>query len=130
MPILSKDKFWDLYKDVPQDIKDLLFSEETGNIIEEICQEHKCPERFDSLLDCVSQALLGLIHPGELEETLINDLKFDKTQAKKLSQKINRLIFFPVKQSISLLNQEESKTIPQKEKPASTGEDKYREAIE
>jgi hypothetical protein len=135
---ITKEQFWKLYSKLPQDLKDALFAEETGNNIYEICKRNEVEENLGEIVDLVGQVLLGLLPPNEFQETLEKELKLERERAKKISQEIYRFIFYPVKASLEELYKIEIAapaqpkiTPPPGEKPISPPKkDIYREPIE
>ncbi|OIO46007.1 MAG: hypothetical protein AUJ31_02685 [Parcubacteria group bacterium CG1_02_39_15] len=139
----TSEQFWKLYEKLPQELKDALFAEETGNNIYEICERNGISENLDQIVEYVGQVLVGVLPPDELPETLEKEIKLEKEVAKKVSQEINRFIFYPVKTSLEELYKIEIAPIagtpvrppPRKkieaEKPEKPErEDVYREPIE
>lgn len=135
----TPEQFWELYKKLPQELKDALFAEETGNNIYEICKRNEIEENLDEIVDLVGQVLLGVLPPEEFQETLEKELKLEKELAKKVSQEIHRFIFYPVKTSLEEIYRIEiappakpTKIIPPPEEkpPAPPSKDIYREPIE
>jgi hypothetical protein len=139
----TSEQFWKLYEKLPQELKDALFAEETGNNIYEICQRNKIEENLKEIVEFVGQVLLGILPPEEFQETLEKELKIKKDLAKKVAQEINRFIFYPVKPVLEKLYKMEIKpsekpvekpkieAAPEEEKaPTPPRKDIYREPIE
>lgn len=99
----TREKFFKLFKNLPPEIQEMLSAEETSNNIYEICKKNGTEEKLDEIVEYVSQVLLGVLPPEEFQETLEKESKFKKELAKKVSQEINRFIFFPVKESLAAL---------------------------
>jgi hypothetical protein len=133
----TKEQFWKLYRKLPPELQDALFAEETGNSIYEICKRNEVSENLDKIVDLVRQVLMGFLPPGEFQETLEKELKLKKDVAKKVTQEINRLVFYPVKSDLEKLYKIEiappaqmKVSPPVSEKPPiPSGEDVYREAV-
>ena len=135
----TSEQFWKLYENLPQELKDALFAEETGNAIYDICKRNGAEENLDQIVEYVGQVLVGVLPPEELQEILEKEVKLEKEVAKKVSQEINRFIFYPVKSSLEELYKIEISppakptgiTPPPEEKPsAPPRKDVYREPIE
>jgi len=135
----TSEQFWKLYEKLPQELKDALFAEETGNNIYDICKRNEIEENLEQIVDYVGQVLVGVLPPEELQGVLEKELKLEKEIAKKVAQEINRFIFYPVKSSLEELYKIEIApsakptgiTPPPEEKPsAPSGLDVYREPIE
>lgn len=134
-----KEEFWKLYQKLPQELKDALFAEETGNNTYEICKRNEIEENLDDVVDLVGQVLVGVLPPSEFQETLEKELKLKKEVAKKVAQEINRFIFYPVRASLEELYKVPvvsppavpKVTPPPEEKPPTPpGKDIYREPVE
>lgn len=135
----SSEQFWKLYEKLPQELKDALFSEETGNNIYEICQKNEIEDNLDEVVEYVGQVLVGVLPLEEFQEILEKELKIKKDTAKKVAYEINRFIFYPVKPCLEEFYKME---ITPKEKPIEEvkveekkpkippSKDVYRESIE
>ena len=143
----TSEQFWNLYEKLPQELKDALFAEETGNNIYEICQRNEIEDNLNQIVEYVSQVLVGVLAPEDFQEILGKELKLKKEVTKKVAQEINRFIFYPVKPALEQLYEvkvtspektlektlekpsEQAKTEEEKPK-ASPKKDAYRELIE
>ncbi len=134
----TSEQFWKLHDKLPEELKDALFAEETGENIYDVCKRNKILENLNSIVECVGQVLVGVLPPGDLKETLDKELKLKKGIAKKVTQELNRLIFYPVKNSLNELYEIETTastkpkaTVSVEEKPSiSPRKDAYKESIE
>jgi len=70
----TSEQFWQLYKKLPQELKDALFAEETGNNIYEICKRNEIEENLEEIVDYVGQVLLGVLPPEDFQKTLEKEL--------------------------------------------------------
>ncbi len=135
----TQEQFWKLYEKLPQELKDAVFAEETGNNISEICERNKAEENLGDIVDYVGQVLVGVLPPEEFQKVLEKEIGLGKETAKKIAQEINRFIFYPVKPSLEQLYKIE---ITSSEKPTETttesapkpetppDKDTYREPVE
>ncbi|MFQ6049462.1 MAG: hypothetical protein ACE5J0_00235 [Candidatus Paceibacterales bacterium] len=135
----TREQFWKLYKKLPQELKEAVFSEETAENIWDVCSRNGIEdERVPEIARYTGRVLLGIIPPDEFQKTLEKELKLEKGVAKKVAQEINRFIFFPVKNSLEELYKIEitppakmKVAPPPEERPAEpVKEDVYREPIE
>jgi hypothetical protein len=149
----TSEKFWKLYETLPQELKDAIFSEETGNDIHDVCQNNDTTEHIDGIVDMVGQVLVGMLPAENFQEEIEKELGIEKDIAKKIAQEINRLIFYPVRPALEVLygvsSEEKKKTfIPQKtiktavpaepeeeiaendQEPIQKSPDTYRESLE
>jgi len=134
----TSEQFWKLYEKLPQELKDALFAEETGNNIYEVCKRNEIADNLEEIVEYVGQVLVGVLPPEEFQKTLEEELKLEKDLAKKIAQEINRFIFYPVKPCLEELYKIEIAppakpkiTPPPEEKlPAPPAKDIYRETVE
>ena len=99
----TSEQFWKLYDKLPQELKDALFAEETGENIYDICKRNEISENLDSIVEYVGQVLVGVLPPDDFRETLEKELKLEERIAKKITQELNRFIFYPVKSNLEEL---------------------------
>lgn len=105
---------WELYKKLPEEVKEMLSAPETAETMNDICERFNIPDDKASVLtELVGQTLLGVLPPDEFQEALEEDVKLEKDVAKKVFHEINRFIFYPVKSSL-----EEVYRVPIKPPPA------------
>jgi len=136
----KKEQLWKLYEKLPEELKEAVFAEETANNIDDICTRNGIEDnRISEIARYTGRVLMGVLPPEDFQETLEKELKLEKDLAKKVSQEINRFIFYPVKASLEELYKIEIAppakptgiTPPPEEKPpVPPGEDIYRESIE
>ena len=100
----TKEKLWKLYEKLPEELKEAIFSEETADSIWDICTRNGIDdERISEVARYTGRVLMGLLAPDELTEILERELKLEKERAKRISQEINRFVFYPVKASLEEL---------------------------
>jgi hypothetical protein len=136
----TKEELWKLYKKLPSELKDAIFSEETADHIHDICVRNEIEDkRISEIALYTGRVLMGILPPEEFQKTLEIELKLELDIAKKVAQEINRFIFYPVKTSLEELYKTEivppvqptKVTPPPEEKtPTPSGKDVYRELIE
>ncbi len=153
----TSEQFWKLYEKLPQELKDALFAEETGNNLYEICQRNEIGENLEDIVSLVSQVLVGVLASEDFQITLEKEVGLEKDTAKKVAQEVNRFIFYPVKPALEQLykigaspgeetaektmkrpetkpevgNSSFAKASEDKEKPETpTTKDSYRETVE
>ena len=146
MPKYSEKQLWDLFNKLPNDLKDAIFSEDTANNVSSICQRYEIEDkRISKIAKLAGNSLMGLLPPDELQDSLEKEVGLDPEIAKKVSQEINRFIFYPVKETLSSFyeieftpggkimklspEKKEKKRIKSAKKEPST-KDIYRESIE
>lgn len=98
----TKEQLWKLYKKLPEELQEVIFSAETAENIWNICEKNNI-EAVSSVAKYVGNVLVGVLPPEEFQEVLEKDLKIKKETAKKVAQEINRFIFYPVKPALEEL---------------------------
>lgn len=140
----SKDQLWKLYEKLPEELQEAIFSGESADNIDGICARNGIDNLTAEVAKYTGRVLMGILPPADFQQTLEKELKLEGSVAKKVSQEINRFIFFPVKENLDSLYkieapvgqetpsklQEETTLVPepQPEKPLKS--DAYREPIE
>lgn len=100
----SEKQLWGLFKVLPDELKDAIFSEDTANNISSICQRHEIEdEKVSKIAELVGNSLMGLLPPDEFQNSLEKEVNIDPEKAKKISQEVNRFILYPVKESLTSL---------------------------
>ncbi len=122
----TSEQFWKLYEKLPQELKDAVFSEETGDNIYEICQKNGIEEDLDEIVEYVGQVLVGVLPPEDFSEALEKDLGLKKEVAKKVTQELNRFVFYPVRPALEELYKIETTPPPKVEE----GESSFAKATE
>ncbi|MBI2123695.1 MAG: hypothetical protein HYU04_00360 [Candidatus Wildermuthbacteria bacterium] len=138
----TKEQFWKLYEKLPQELKDALWAEETGDAIYEVCQKYKTTKHLQDISWLAGQVLVGLVLPQEFSAE-IQKLGIAKKSTEMIAREINRLVFYPVKPALEQLHRMEievtAKIVTPKPEEAETTEEKpeepkrddtYREPIE
>ncbi|MBI2574087.1 MAG: hypothetical protein HYV78_01695 [Candidatus Wildermuthbacteria bacterium] len=115
MPITPKE-FWKLYETLPQELKDAVFSEETGDIIYAACQRNDIMPLLPIVTDAVGEVLLGMLPFNEFEKKLTT-LTISPEKAKRVALEISRHLFVPNREAIAALHipQEQEKGLSAKE---------------
>ncbi len=94
----TKEELWKLYKKLPEELKETVFSETTANNIFNICARNGIEDdRTSKIARFVGHVLIGLLPPDEFQETLEKELRLEVDPAKKVAREIFRFIFYPVK---------------------------------
>jgi len=114
----TSEQFWKLYEGLPQELKDVIFAEETGNIIYETCKKNGIAEGLEKIVDCVGQVLVGVLSFNDFQKTLEKELEIDEETAQKVAREIHRFIFYPVKTALEELYKTEITGVPTAVKPS------------
>ncbi|MDI6591505.1 MAG: hypothetical protein QME61_00985 [Patescibacteria group bacterium] len=128
----TREQFWKLYEKLPPELKEAVFSEEIAENIWNICERNEVDE-ISEVARYVGRVLMGILPPDEFQTTLEKEIKLKKEKAKKITQEINRFIFYPLRPYLEKIYKIEiappvkMEVAPLKEKPK---RDIYREPIE
>ena len=117
--IYSKEQLWEMYKKLPEQIREAMSSEEMSDAISEICQKNNISvEDSSSISNIINEVLFGILLAGDFQKTIETELGLKKDAAKKISQEIDRFVFSPIS-AVS------GKTLPieKKEEPAKTAKE-------
>ncbi len=133
-----KEELQKIYEDLPEDLKEALFSEDAAQKISDICAQNGVEKENGLVSKLVGYALLGLLPPDEFEKTLAEELKLDNDVAKNVAKEIMASVFYPVKESLEALykikmekpEKQIEKQTPRKTPTKIRGKDTYRESIE
>lgn len=93
----KKEKFWEIYRNLPVELRETLFADETGDYLRGICQRAGIAEELDKISDYVRQVFLGTLPPENFEITIKKDLNLELETAQKVFREIDRLIFDSVR---------------------------------
>ncbi len=94
MLTISKQQLYNRYDSLPQELKDLFFSEEADGFLSTIGEEHHLSDEKISLLATnVGDVILGFIHPDDLAKYITADLGVDARLAQALATEIEKKIF-------------------------------------
>lgn len=100
----SRDQLWELYEMLPNELKTLIFSEETTNKIEEICKRYGIEDekQASGVAKYTGRVLLGILPPEDLEKE-IEKLGAKREVAKSVSLEIKNSVFAGVKESLAVI---------------------------
>ncbi|OHA63989.1 MAG: hypothetical protein A2940_00175 [Candidatus Wildermuthbacteria bacterium RIFCSPLOWO2_01_FULL_48_29] len=102
-PQYNQDEMWKIYEKLPEELKQAVFSAENADHTFSICERYginECP-KVASLIGLV---LMGVMLPRNFEGALAKEMGLDNDTAQRVSQEVNRFIFYPVKQQLEQLH--------------------------
>jgi len=144
MPITkeyTKEEFWKIFETLPEELQKAIVSEETADIILNICEKNEIiDEKISEIGRYIGRVLFGIIKPAELQKVLEEKIRLNTETAEKIASEADSLIFSKVRDELNNLdkiNVEEIKK-PGRETPlvskgkptTSKNGDVYREPIE
>ncbi|MDP3981982.1 MAG: hypothetical protein Q8P70_00280 [bacterium] len=117
----SKDETWKIYKTLPQELQEAMFSEETADHIFKACERSDVNE-VSKVAYYTGLVLLGLVLPADFQSVLQKEIGLPKKNAQDVAQEIQRFVFFPVRRYIQELHGEVAQEKPGRQiTPASPG---------
>ncbi len=135
---LSREEFLELYNDLPKELQDAMESDKTVTTTERLIDQQDLDnDQAAALVDLIGDSLMGLLPPSEFEGAL-KKRGIPEEKAKKIKEAVSRFVFYPVKETLSNLYEEdvESDKVEGDEKQEKRGpkkkstKDRYRESIE
>lgn len=146
----NEEQYWNLYENLPPELQEIIFSNETAENIFNICVKNGVEDgnTISEISKFVGQVLMGLIPPEEFQATIELELNLNSKIAKNISRDIEAFIFIPIKPILAKLyektkeetikksptenNEKEIKKIEEtkKEETKENKKDFYREPIE
>ena len=89
------------YDDLPEDLKDAIFSVDTTSLVNMIGKKHGLAiDKIGDLANETGMVMLGVTHPNEFIANLAERLDVDKEKARAIAQEINEQIFKKVRESL------------------------------
>ena len=90
-----------MYDNLPEDLKDVIFGLEMNEIVEKIGRENQLNiEQIGDLANETGMVMLGVTHPNEFIGNLADRLEIDKEKARAIAQEINEQVFKKVRESL------------------------------
>jgi hypothetical protein len=99
----TKEQYWKIYDQLPQALKEVVFSNETAEHIFTACERNGVQEMSKVAAE-VGNVLMGVILPSDFQQALEKDVGLKLPVAQAVAQGINRFVFFPVKQQLEELH--------------------------
>lgn len=125
----SKEELWKIYNALPFDLQNAIFSEDTAESIDNICQICKI-ENVALAAKLVGRTLMGLLPPKDFIKIAKQELNLEDERAKQFEMHVQHYIFNPVADDLELIYETEKEM---QEKIKETGiknrKDSYREPI-
>lgn len=129
MTAVTKEQLHTLYKNLPQDIREVYSSEETTNTLEAIGKKHNL--HVDMLGELVSETgyvLVGATRPENYVENLTKRLAVEKEKARAIADDVNKEVFQSIRESLKKIHELKKKdrvSTPQKDAGVVKTEEEY-----
>ncbi|MBL7142389.1 MAG: hypothetical protein ISS83_01920 [Candidatus Pacebacteria bacterium] len=148
----TQEELLKLYENLPEELKRAMLGIDTSDHIWDICERYELYE-VSKVAKLVGDVLLGILMPENFQTELEKSLNIEKETAQKVTQEINRFIFYPVRPILERLHEikvapeqkptakpiateeteekiETEKPIEQEKPSTPSSQDTYRESIE
>jgi len=90
-----------MYDNLPEDLKDSIFSVDTTSVVNEIGRKYGLAiDKIGDLANETGMVMLGVTHPNEFIGNLADRLEIDKEKARAIAQEINEQVFKKVRESL------------------------------
>jgi len=134
---INSENFWELYEKLPEKIQNILFDESVGLNLDKICRRHHIEEKFDELMNLITQSLMGFLPVDMIEDAIIRKVGLKKEVAEEINRELNGFVFIRVKDELNklygetmIVSEAEKKIKSEVEKKDVITQDAYREKIE
>jgi len=94
----SDEQLNTLYKKLPKELLDAVYSEETAEIIGNACEQYGIEDaRVSAIAKYAGQVLTGLLLPSEFEDAIRKNVELPEVLVKPIASEISRFVFYPQK---------------------------------
>src|SRR3990167_1185834 len=101
MKNFTEEQIAQMYDNIPEDLKDVIFGLEMNEIVEKIGRENQLNiEQIGDLANETGMVMLGVTHPNDFIGNLTERLEVDKEKARAIAGEINEQIFKKVRESL------------------------------
>ncbi len=102
---LTPQKLKEIYKKLPEDLKEAMSSVDSSEIIQNIGRKHQLTvDKMGELAGEIGLVMLGLTHPRDFISNLSQRLGVDKEKAGKIAEDANGQIFAKVRESLKKIH--------------------------
>lgn len=94
----TKEELIEIYRGLPEEVKDALFSPETTDIFDAIKEkQHLTDEQREIMSVYTGFLMMGILPPEKYVPTLITKMGIEREKVASIAQTINRDLFNPIK---------------------------------
>jgi hypothetical protein len=105
----TKDYFWEVYKQLPEELKEALFSDKNNELIGQICAQAGLSEEQTSLVaKYTGRVIMGLLPLDELPITIELELNISQDLTSQINRQIYISIFKHLRVSLNKINNKNS----------------------
>lgn len=101
----KQKRLLDIYEELPQEVREAIFSVNTADTIMKIGRENKLTtEKIGILADEAGLLMLGVTHPNNFISNLDKRLQIDKETTRKVAHAVNEQIFAKIRESLRMIH--------------------------
>ncbi len=101
----TKEQLLEMYRKLPKDLQDAIFSIDTAEAIRQIGEENKLMiDKIGELADETGLIMLGLTSPSQFIPHLTERLGVSRELARTIAQEINAKVFLPIRESLKKIH--------------------------
>jgi len=101
MKELTSEQIREIYKKLPEDLKEAILGVESTDIMRIIGEKYKLTiDKVGKMVGQAGYVMLGVTHPNEFISNLADRLEVDKEKARAIAQEINEQVFKKVRESL------------------------------
>ena len=101
MQNFTEEQISQMYDNLPEDLKEAVFSVDMSEVVEKIGRGHQLNiDKIGDLANETGMVMLGVTHPNEFIANLADRLEVDKEKARAIGGEINEQIFKKVRDSL------------------------------
>ncbi|MBI2462948.1 MAG: hypothetical protein HYV65_01785 [Candidatus Spechtbacteria bacterium] len=92
----SQEQFWLQYRDLPDEVKDLLWDENLTDLFFYLVREYNIPDKVYTFSQITDYVIMGLIPVQKYRETLQVELGLPETTARQLAYEVRDKLFVKI----------------------------------
>lgn len=93
------------YDDLPEDVRNSIFSVDSNSTVEEIAKKYKLSiDESGKLADEVGLLMLGITHPKDFITNISRRLGVEESEAREITVEVNKNIFSKVRESLKKIH--------------------------
>ena len=113
MDILTEEQILEKYEQLPEDLKEAIFSVEMTEAIKGIGAKYKLAiDKIGALANESGMVMFGATRPKDFVSNLMSRLGIDKDTAEKIASDVNSQVFLKVRESLKKLHGGEEVEVP------------------
>ena len=112
---VSKELVQEKMRNLPRDLRDIIFSEDMVTKMKAVAKHYGISiEQLGGLDTATNDVILGIVHPKDYINELSKNLNIDTDVARSIAKEINEQIFAPLRESLKSVHDiKEAGTAPQ-----------------